>query len=803
MFESATWRLAWRGLASHARANAALAAMLALLLGVLLAVLSLGHNLLLAPWTYDTDRFGVLRHGVAGSAQESYGFAPDEYRAIAGAGLFEAVSASQGQAVAFGDGRGAARSLTLVRTTPEALQVTDGRPLLGRFIEAGDLGSSRVAISHELWQSDFGGRADVLGEALLLDGETFQVVGVMPPRFHFLGGDFWTAHRVDPATDAATDPRVVLNFKLRAGDSVGGVQAGLDAVAARLPRRSDGARYPRGWRVAPLRVIDAVTGPQRPALFLVAAGALALLLLGVLNVAALLVARQIAEAGSLATRRALGESRARGAAVAFAESLLLAGLSVALAILLGRLLFDRFVALVALEWVPRELEGHFAYVTPALWTLPVAALLIAALLTALRLPGLWRIEARAAMAGSPRSGGRRGDAVAGRWLSGLQIALATCILVSSLAIGAGAGELAGRDLGIDLEATQHATLVFPRQRYADGAQRAAALDRLEQQLQRETGAMSVGFTDAAPMQRYTRSDAITAWSGPRLDEPLAVDLHAAHGDLDGALGLRLRDGRFVDARDGAGGEPVAVITQALAQRLAPGGNALGTSITVGQGDAAQARRVVGIVDDVRHESPLAAVRPTVYVPYAQDPANAGAGGQVAVLVRTGRALPARERFDAAVAAVDPWLAVRDFVALDDRAARSVAGVTLAQRLFTGFAALGVLLAALGIGAVAALAVARRRHELAVRSAIGATPRRLLAAVLGDSVRVALPAVACGAGLALLLVRGLQAALQGSALMQPQHLVVGPAVLLACALLATLWPARLATKVQPQSLLRGR
>lgn len=810
MISRSVWLLALRGLQRHRRANAAIVATLALLAGVLIAMLSLGHNLLLSPWTYDTDRLGVMRHGVAGSTQERYGFAPDEYRAIRDANLFDGLAASQGVAVAFGDGRGAARSLQMVRTTPEALVVTDAQPLLGRFVQAGEHGDERrVTISHELWQSDFGSRADVLGESLLLDGQRYEIVGVMPPRFHFMGGDFWTAHVADPATDTTTASRLVLNFKLRAGMAIDDATTALAAVAAELPGRNDAARYPRGWRITPLRVIDAVTGPQRPAILLILAGAASLLLLGVLNVAALLVARQIADAGLVATRLALGESRAQSIAVAFLESLLIAAVSLVGALLLGRLLFDHFVGLMAMEWVPRELEGAFRYTTPALWALPPIALAMAAVLTVLRLPGLLRIDARAAMAGSQRSGGRRGDVGASRWLSGLQIAIATAILVSSFAIGAGARSLAERDLGFDMESTQHAVLIFPRERYADGAQRMAALDRLTDALQRE-GAAAVGYTDSAPLQRYTRAGSLSASSGSTMDDPLPIDFHAAHGDLAGALGLRLREGRFIDDTiDRVNGEPVAVITRALADQLAPRGSALGLTITAAAGtDPPIPRRVVGVVDDVRHESPLATTRATVYVPYAQDvTAYASAGGQVAALVRWRDGAPGVDatrnagRFNALLGGIDPWIAVRDITTLEARATRSVAGITMARQLFAAFALLGVLLATLGIAAVAALGVARQRHEIAVRSAIGATPRRLLTTVLAGSARVALPAVAVGGTLAWLLVGALQAALQDSAIVLAEHMLAGPALLLVCALIATLLPARAATRVQPLELLQ--
>lgn len=802
--------LAVRSLLRHRRGSAAIIATLSVLAAVLIAMSSLGYNLLMSPWTYDSERYGVLRHGVAGSGQERYGYAPDEYRALRDAGLFEALVASQRVPVAFGDGNNAARSRVLIRTTADALAVTDAQPLLGRFVRAGEAGAERkLVISHALWEGEFGARTDVLGESLLLDGTAYEIVGVMPPRYHFMGGDFWTAHLADPATDTSTGSTLVLNFKLARGDHFDDLTPRLAAVTSRLVEDAPAGRYPRGWQITPLRVIDAVTGPQRPAMLLVMVGALALLILGVLNVAALLVARQISDTGQIATRKALGESRRLGVAVVFVESLLIAAISLLCALGLGKLLFQHFVGLIAVEWVPRELEGAFAYSTPALWTLPLMAVLIALLLTLVRLPGLLRIDAGSVVRVATRSGGRRGDLLATRLLSGLQITIAAAVLVASLAIGTGARSLLERDVGFDVAATQHTTLVFPRERYTTGADRIAAMDRMGERLQQE-GAVAIGFTEAAPMQRYTRSGILSAGSGVALLEPIHVDYHVAHGQLGSALGLRVREGRFLDpAIDRADAEPVVVITRLLAERLATPQGAVGASITVAGGNGEPvARRIVGVVDDVRHESPLSAARPTVYVPYAQDAvASAQAGGQVAMLVRWPSAgangVPDAARLQSAVALVDPWIAIQEVTTLATRAERSVAGITLARHLFAGFALLGVLLATLGIAAVAELAVQRQRHEIAVRSAVGATARQVLSSVLAGSMRVAVPAALAGAALAWLLAGVLQAALQGSVAPHPSHVVVTPVLLLVCALLATALPARRATRIQPLSLMGSR
>lgn len=802
------WLLVLRGMLRHRRANSVMIATLALLAAVLIATLSLGYNLLISPWTYDSDRLGVLRHGVAGSGQERYGFAADEYRALRDSGIFESLVASQRVPVAFGDGADAASPRTLVRTSADMLAVTDARPLLGRFVQPGERGGERrLVMSHELWQHQFLGREDILGQSVLLDGERHEIVGIMPPRFHAMGGDFWAAHLGDLDTDTSTATNFVINFKLLPGVDIQAAQPRIDALAAMLIERAQSGRYPRGWAIMPMPVIDAVAGPLRPAMGLILAGAVALLLLGVLNVAALMVARQIADAGTIATRKALGESALRSVAVAFVESLLVAAAAMAAAVLAGRLLFDRFVGLIAMEWVPRELEGAFAYLTPALWTLPVTVLLIAIVLTLMRLPGLLRINAGSSLINATRTGGRRGEVAASRWLSGIQIAIAATILVTSLAIATGSRALLARDLGFDADGVQHTTLVFPRERFGNGGERIAAMDRMGIALERQ-GALAVAFTEAAPMQRYSRSGLITAATGGVLDEPLPVDYHLAHGDLAGALALRLLEGRFLDPRrDHAGSEPVVVVTRALASRLAAQGSALDRTLTLAGGNGEPVvRRVIGVVDDVRHESPLSPVRPTAYAPYGQDPVAATAtGGQLAMLVRWPAGVVASNsaRVTATIAAVDPWIAVHPMTAMSERADRSIAGITLARQLFGGFALLGVLLASLGIAAVAELVVARQRHEIAVRTALGASARQVLSSVLGGSARVAIPAALVGALMAWWLVDVLQAALQDSAAIEVSHALMAPALLLACALLATLLPAIRATRIQPLSLLQGR
>lgn len=806
------WRQAWHGLRGHGRVHVAVVATLVPLLAVLLALAALTHDLLLKPWSYDSQRLGVLNHGLSGASNRSYGFAPDEYRALRSLPPFAAFSASQSGAVALGDGTTAARSLLLSRTQPEALAVTDGRPLLGRFIEPGDYGNdSIVVISHALWQSEFHGAGNVLGRTLLIDGRPRTVIGVMPPGFHFQGGDLWQALPVDPARDNDLNPRLVLNFKLRPEAGIAEVAAPLAARVEQLPRRaSDPQRYPRGWSVSAVLVLDAVVGPLRPAVLLVLGGAGLLLLLGLANVAALLLARQLDQSPVLATRLALGEGRPRMVVVAALESLLLAAAALALAVPLSAGLVQVFAGWMSVEWVPRELEGRFSLIALAdpRWLLALPGLALCLLLV--RVPGLLRLDARVVLHASPRTGGHSRQRYLLTALSALQIALAGAVGVATLAIVEGSADLAQRDLGFQPQGAMHAQLIFPAHRYPDSAARISTLDRVSAQLQSFPGVQSVGFIDSPPLQRYARNGVLAGWSGHALDTPQPIDYRAAHGALAPALGLRLREGRWLDpSTDRADSEPVAVIGRALATQLtsadgAPA-SALGLSIRIASGSQPQVvRRVVGVVDDIRHEGALATSRPLVYVPYAQEPGPGAPGGRLSLLLRFDPAAPTDLQVVArAIAAVDPWIALFDVQALPDRARRALAGVTLAQQLFATFAGLGLLLAMLGIGAVAALIVRSRRHELGVRGALGAGPRRLGWQILQRNLRNALLASALGLGLAVLLVQGLGVALPGVARSGWQHWLLVPLLLTVLSACATAIPARQAMRVDPLGLLRGR
>jgi predicted permease len=807
ILNAGTIRLVGRSLSRHRRVNGAIVVTLATLGAVVIALASLAYNLISAPWTYDSDRLGVLRHGIAGAAQQAYAFAPDEYRALNDSGLFESLSANQGQNVVFGDGTHAARPLLMMRTTPSALAVSDASVLLGRFITADDIGDTRqLVISYPVWQDVFDGRADALGKTMLLGGQPYTVIGVMPPRFHFGGGDLWSAHLVDPATDTTTQARYVLNFKLPPGQSIASIVPSLDALAARFPRAADRERYPNGWRLTGERVLDIVIGPQRQATQLVLVGALSLFLLGLLNVAALLIARQQAEAPALATRMALGESRATTIATVFVECITLAVIALAIACVAAQPLFTMLSGMVSTDWVPRELEGNFTFVTPALWSLPVAALVVAALLTLARVPGVLRVDGGASLTSTTRSGSSRGERRVLAGLSAVQITLATAVTIATLAIGAGAGALAARPLGYDANDAWHARLVFPADRYTAHGTRALAFDRLADTLTQRDGVSAVGFIDSPPTQRYPRGGVLTAPGILADGDALSIDYRAVHGDIVGALALKRVEGRaFETGRDRADSEPVVLISRTLAQRLAPTGSALGATVSVASGsNPAVPRRVVGVLDDVMHDSPLVPTRDTVYVPYVQEPAPASqlAGGQMSLVARQRAGLAwDQDAFADALASVDPWIARYDESSFTARVDRAIAGVTLARRLFAGFAVLGLLIATLGIAAVTSLAVRRRQHELAVRGAVGASSTSLVRLFIAGSLRTTLVATVLGAVLALLAIDLIGVALQGVAQLRVSDLLVAPTLMLLCALLATLWPASRAALVQPIALLR--
>lgn len=789
-------RSAWK----HRAANAVTVATLAATVAVLLAAIAVAHNFFVSPWTYDTTRLGVLTHRASADTRSLYGFSAEEYRTLRDSDLFDRMVASRGRPVALEGPDGYPTRMLLVQTQPSAREVTGVAPALGRFLSGEDRpGATTVVISHALWQSHFGGAADVLGRALRVEDTLYTVVGVMPDRFHFMGGDLWSAHARNLDTDLDEARPYVLNVRFKPGTDLADLHGALATIAQRLVAAAPASRYLPRWTIAGERVIDSVMGPMRPAVGLLFVASLLMLLVVLANVATLINIRQVAAEPQLAVRLALGATARRLHVEAFATNLFLAALGVGLGWLLGGSVFDRVVGMISADWIPRELEGRFVYAGASLRWMPLIVFGCAVLMTLSQWPRLRRIDAQAATRSSARTGASGGVLRAIRGLAALQIAAATVVGALAVCVGAGTADIRARALGLRIDDVASTRLTLPQAAYPDPAARRVFAERLRETLRSEPGVAEVAFVDAAPFQRYRRQTALRA-DRPGGPFEISVALSSSLGPVPDVLGLRLLHGRYLDdARDAADQPPVAVISRALALQVWGSEDVLGRTLSLGSDGEAAPRRVVGVLDDVRYGGALAEPERLVLIPHAQDAALPSA---LVVLARGSGGVPAADVLARAAAGVDPRVPLFDTVRLADRAQASLAGLRLAEAAFRVFAALAIVLALMGTVVVLSFLLAVRRREYAVRSAIGAAPARLARGVVGEGACIGLAGALTGLAAAWAVAGLVDASLYGATPWRWPVVAGVVAALLVAVTLATLSPARRAAASDPMLALRS-
>lgn len=797
MSASRLLRMLWKFRAANVVTVATLAATVA----VLLATVAVAHNFFISPWTYDTARLGVLTHHARDEAREAYGFRAGEFRALRDSGLFSHISASSGRAVALEGPDGYPRRAIMMRTQPEARLVGATEPLLGRFLDDSDgRGSATSAvIAYDLWQSQFAGASDVVGRALRVEDALYTIVGVMPARFAFGGGDLWVAHERDLETDQADTRDLVLNVLLKPGTGMQDLQAPLATLAQRLVAEAPDARYADGWSIDGKRVIDAVMGPMRPAVILLVAASILMLVIVLANVATLLNVRQVAMEPQLALQLALGATKRRLHAEAFASNLLLAAIGVGVGWALGGIVFERIVGMISYDWIPRELEGNFRYAGASMRWMPLVVLACATAMTLSQWPRMRRIDPQAAVRGSARTGASRGVLRAIRGLAALQVAAATLVGVLAVCVGSGGAGIRARELGMRTDDVATTRLTLPQPSYADADARRAFARRLQAALSVHPEIEQVAFVNSAPFQRYRRSGAVQVDTGSGPVE-VSARVDSSLGPVSAVLGLSLLQGRNLDDTVDIETAPaVAVVNRALAQRLWGGGDVLGKTLRLSGTDAVE-RQVVGVLADARFDGALAEAEPLLFIPQAQD------GDLPATLVvlargRDGRA-PRIDVLAHATAELDPRIPLYDSVRLADRARESVAALMLAEAVFLVFALLAGGLAVMGTGVVMRFLLEVRQREYAVRSALGAPPARLFFGVLAESSRIGLFGALAGAAASWFVAGMVSASLYGATPWRPHAAALVVCGLLIVVVLAALPPARRAAVSDPASTLRS-
>jgi putative ABC transport system permease protein len=718
--------------------------------------------------------------------------------------VFKALGAATSEAVVL-SGRGEPERLAGERVSPSFFAVLGVRAALGRTftVQEDRPGSGVVVLSNGLWKRRFGGDPRILGRSLRLDGQPTVVVGVMPAGFGTLEEDselwFPMAFSADDLTSRGSHFLTVLG-RLAPGVTPSGAQAEMAAIVARLAREHP--EEDAGYTVEVKPLHDVVTGGVRPALLVLLGAVSFVLLIACANVANLLLARAATRQRELAVRAALGASRRRLMGEMLADGLPLALAGGLVGVLLALWGTDLAVAAIP-DGLPRagqiRIDGMALVFTLAL-----------SLLTGLAISLVPAFQAgRGQLHDALKDGGRNASGGAGRHATRSLLVVLELTLAAALLIGAGLmlksfARLTEVDPGFRPAGLYSGRVGLPDARYPTNAQQAAFLDAVLGRLRAAPGVREAAAVSPLPLgsSRHTLSLAVLGRPPLPPGVKLSANWRTVSPGYFHTMGIPLLAGRDLSDRDREGAPGVLVINRTMAGRYFPGENPLGQRVRIGYNDLVC--EIVGLVGDVKHAGLAVEAGAEMYTAFAQAPFP-----RVDLVVRLSPGAPpalaastAAAALRAAVRQVDPEQAVSQIAALQSLLRGSAARSRFVLSLLALFAALALLLAAVGLYGVMSWSVGERTHEIGIRMALGARREE----VLGMVVRQGAGLILAGVGSGLLLAGGLAQLLSRLLFTvspnDPTIFAAVPLVLAAVALVATWLPAQRATRVDPLQALKA-
>ena len=694
------------------------------------------------------------------------------------------------------------RDVPAVRATPELFAVLAASARVGRtFVpDEATVGADRVVVlSHGFWERSLGGRDGVVGTTIVLAGEPYEVVGIMPPGFEFPTAtevELWAPLAFDPNDMHGRSRRarsLMVVGRMQSGTTAGQTQQEMNVLADRVA--TEYADSNEGWGVRVVAAHEQLVGAARPAL-LVLMGAVGFLLLIVCaNMANLLLARLAGRRREIAVRGALGASRWALARPVLAESVILAVVGGALgaALAIGGL---RLLTTLPEGQLPRmdqiTVDGAVLAFTMGL---SVAVALLFGLLPALQAS---RSGLREQLT---ESTGATGGFAARRMLSGLvvvEVALALVLLVGAGLMGRSFSRLLEVNPGFDPSNVVAARVNLPASKYPEQFQRTQFFDAVVARLRGAPGVESASAASHLPMQSVGVTNVLpftVEGQPPPENEDPRSDVRLVTDGFFETMRIPLLSGRFLDTRDTAESTRTAVINETMARRYFPDSDPVGQVIENPHGRA----EVVGVVADVRYQGLDSEPRKQIYEPLSQSRV-----GTMAVFARTERdPLGFAGTLQSEIWAVDAEQPIYDLSTLDQVLARAVFLPRLSSALLSWFAYGALLLAVLGIYGVLSYAVGQRTREIGLRMALGAEVRQTLGLVVGDSLLLIGGGVAAGLVAAVLLARSMAGILFGVSPFDLPTFATAAVLLVGAGLAASLIPARRAARVDPLIALRDQ
>ena len=716
----------------------------------------------------------------------------------------------------------AAERLSGHRISSSALQALGVKPLLGRFhTPAEDLSGAEptIVLSHALWQRRFGGRADIVGQSAIVDGQSTAIIGVMPPSFEMFDGssDAWIPFAFAPA--AAQGSARWLRGVARLKPGVTREQAAAEAQS--VAREYERAFPDRGKWMLTLRPLDeAFFGGMRQPLLLLQAAVGLVLLIACANLAALILTRAVSRQRELAVRAALGQSRASIVTQLMIESLLL---SLAAGVVGAFAAWASLGPLVALTpaWFPRlDAVGLDARVFLFCLGVCVAASIIFGLIPALQAsrPNL----VRALHESGARTSGSRSRMLQLQGLVIVQVALAFVLLTGAGLVIKTLVRLQGVDLGIDTSGLLSLEIQLPRAVYMkDNVGTAPGItlvdysvagphliDRFHEALQQVPGVVRAAGAMVAPLNGHPGVEFLLE-GAPASAKPTFTAYEMVTPDYFATLGTRLVRGRDFAVGDQANTPWVVVVNEAFARTYWPGQEALGKHLTFQfyRKDGELPREVVGIVADTRQFRGDTDVQPLVFALHRQQLVRQRASlealrmGTSFVIRANGDPMALAASVRAALNRVDPGIPVLRVRTVDSYLKAQLQSPRFIATLFTIFAAVALGIGVIGIYGVTAHGVSDRYREFGIRRALGARTSNVLGLVVRRSLIILLVGVALGVGASLALTRFVENFLWGVTRSDPATFATIAAILVGTGIVACLVPGTRATRIDPLVALR--
>jgi predicted permease len=685
--------------------------------------------------------------------------------------------------------------------TENMFDLLDAQPMLGRTFasgEGGPGGANVVVMGHALWQRRYSGDPGIISRAITIDGVQHTVIGIMPPLFNFpFGGlHLWIPRHEDHISESRRSTGSVVVGRLKHGGTRERARQELLSVQRELS-----AMYPdidgrfAGIMVTPLREALNFGYDQLRLVFTVMLGAVVfVLLIACVNVASITLARGSARTGEVALRAALGAGRGRLVRQFLTESFLLALAGGVLGIMLA-FWAARLVTSVIDEQLYRvgdaTIDGRVLIFT---MLVTLAAPLIFGLVPALR-------AARTNLSDAIREGGRGSGSVGmrgRRMLVVFEVAMAVLLISGTGLMLRSLIQLQRVDLGFHADRLLVVEVTPPESDYGETEEVHAYYDRAISEIGAIPGVQSAAHVTPLPLNhetfsmQFARPGQVPATAQ---DWPLALRARAS-AEYFGTMGIPLMAGRTFRASDDEDAPPVAIVSQLLASRHWPGESPVGQTLLMGNPDSPTNATVVGVVGDIQHTGIDTELRPHIYQPVTQ-----GSSRRRFIVITTNGPLeavtgPVRQ----GLLQIDPNLPIT-MRPMMDVVDESTLQWSMSSALLSVFGTVALFLASLGIYGVISYSVVRRRREIGVRVALGATGSNIRRVFVGEGFR--LSAIGLGIGLVLSVGVGqlMTSFLFGISPFDP--ITLGGVLVLfgGVAVLASLLPAVRASRTDPSGVLR--